>query len=138
MASPLADLQLQQEQMATVSQCPQLSGDSFFDILKIVFQHQSFRGMQREVVESIATNKDTLKIMLTGGGKSVCYWIPGLVTPGVTVVITPLVALLNDQVSKLRNCGINVCCVNSNMTPEERDIVFHELTKEETKFKFFT
>ena len=137
MASPLADLQLQQEQITTVSQCPQLSGDPFLDILKTVFQHQSFRGMQREVVESIATNRDTLTIMPTGGGKSVCYWIHGLVTAGVTVVITPLVALLNDQGSKLRNCGINVCCVNSNMTPEERDIVFHELTKEETEFKFF-
>ena len=124
--------------MTTVTQSPQLSGDPFLDILRNVFKHENFRGMQREVVESIAANKDTLTIIPTGGGKSVCYWIPGLVTTGVTVVITPLVALLNDQVSKLRNCGINVCCVNSNMTPEERDIVFHELTKEETECKFFT
>ncbi len=123
MASPLADLQSQEEQMTTVTQSRQLSGDPFLDILRNVFKHENFRGMQREVVESIAANKDTLTIIPTGGGKSVCYWIPGLVTRGVTVVITPLVALLNDQVSKLRNCGINVCCVNSNMTPEERDSV---------------
>ena len=64
--------------------------------------------MQRQVIDQIASNKDTLTIMPTGGAKSICYWVPCLAGMGVTVVITPLVALLNDQVAKLKNYGINV------------------------------
>ena len=63
-----------------------------------------------------------------GGGKSLCYWVPGLTVHGVSVVITPLVALLNDQVSKLKYFGINVCYVTSSMASNVREVVFHELT----------
>ena len=66
-----------------------------------------------------------------------CYWIPGIVTKGVTVVITPLLALLNGQVSKLRNYGIPVCYVTSSLQTQERDSIFHQLTKPDPKYKFF-
>ena len=107
------------------------------DILQNVFHHEKFKGVQRQVIDQIASNKDTLTIMPTGGGKSICYWVPGLASMGVTVVITPLVALLNDQVAKLKIYGINVCYVNSSMLPQERDSIFHELTKEISQYKFF-
>ncbi|XP_028417784.1 ATP-dependent DNA helicase Q-like 4B [Dendronephthya gigantea] len=93
--------------------------------------------MQKEVIDQILSDKDILTIMPTGGGKSICYWIPGLARIGVTVVITPLVALLNDQVAKLKKYGVSVCYVNSSMLTEERENIFHELTKEIPQFKFF-
>ena len=83
------------------------------------------------------TNKDTLSVIPTGGGKSLCYWIPGIINAGVTVVITPLIALMNDQVGKLKSYGIPVCHVTSTMLPEERESVFHELTNLIPKYKFF-
>ena len=87
------------------------------------------------MVECITDSNDTLAIIPTGRGKSVCYWIAGLATMGITVVITPLIALLNDQVSKLQNFGIKVTYVSSTMSTEERDAVFNDLTKE-TRVKF--
>ena len=116
---------------------PQPSDDPYLDILQNVFHHQHFRDIQRDAIHCIVTDKDSLVVIPTGGGKSLCYWIAGLATSGVTVVITPLMALQSDQVNKLKNYGINVCSVNSSMTTEEREIVFHSLTNPETSFKFF-
>ena len=89
------------------------------------------------MVTYLTSNNDILAIIPTDGGKSVCYWTAGLVSSGVTVVITPLIALMNDQVSKLQNCGIRVCFINFSMLPEQRDSIFHELTQDDTQFKFF-
>ena len=114
----------------------QQSGNTHLDILRNMFGHNSFRGIQQDVVEVISANKDALVVIPTGGGKSMCYWIPGLAVSGVTVIITPLVALINDQVSKLKKIGISVCYVNSSMVPSEREIVFHELTSISTQYKF--
>ena len=114
-----------------------ISGDPLLDTLLNVFNHEYFRGNEREVVECLTQNKDTLTVIPTGGGNSICYWISGLVTAGVTVIITPLLALFNDQVTKLKDYGINVCYVNSSMLPEEQDIVFHELSQSHPQFKFF-
>jgi RecQ family ATP-dependent DNA helicase len=113
------------------------TGDVVLDILKKVFNHQKFRGEQRKVIDTLMNNKDTVAIMPTGTGKSICYWIPGIVAAGVTVVITPLMALLNDQVEKLKKIGISVCYINSSMVQEARDAVLHELTKESPCYKFF-
>ncbi len=115
----------------------QQSGDNHLDILRNVFGHENFRGIQQDVVEAISANKDVLAIIPTGGGKSLCYWVPGLVVSGVSVIITPLMALINDQVSKLKKIGISVCYVNSSMAPNVREIVFHELTCKPTQYKFF-
>ena len=113
------------------------SEDPSLEILQKVFHHDQFTGNQREVVQSLLNDQDTLAIIPTGGGKTMCYWIPGIVTKGVTVVITPLLALLNDQVSKLRNYGIPVCYVTSSLQTQERDSIFHQLTKPDPKYKFF-
>ena len=137
-STPSADIVLLSDVTTTKSNIPEPSGDIHLDILRNIFHHENFRAIQKRVIDVIATNKDSLAVIPTGGGKSICYWIPGLSSTGITVVITPLMALINDQVSKLRSYGINVCCVNSSMTPEERDIIFHELTNKESPYKFFT
>ena len=138
MATPLGDQNVMtMEDEMTEKESLQISGDPLLDTLRNVFNHVNFRGNQKEVVECLTQNKDTLTVIPTGGGKSICYWISGLVTAGVTVIITPLVALLNDQVAKLRDYGINVCYVNSSMLPEEKDTVFHELSQSHPQFKFF-
>lgn len=126
-----------EEYVQAAEHLPNPTGDTYIDLLQNVFHLESFRGIQRKVISEIADNKDILEVIPTGGGKSVCYWIPGLVTNGVTVVITPLMAVMNDQCSKLRSYGINVCCINPTMTQEERDIIFHEVTNKETSYKFF-
>lgn len=134
---PMADVTSLQEAVIDDRQVPQLSDDPYLDILQNIFHHQNFRGIQRDAIECIALDKDALVVIPTGGGKSSCYWIPGIAISGVTVVITPLMALQSDQVNKLRNYGIKVCSVNSSMPEEEREIVFHSLSQPETAFKFF-
>ena len=85
--------------------------DPALAVLQKVFKHEQFRENQRDVVNSLLHNNDSLSIIPTGGGKTICYWLPGIMNTGVTVVVTPLIALLNDQVSKLRSYGIPVCYV---------------------------
>ena len=134
--APVDELVNVQKENATDETLSQLSADPLLDILHNLYNLENFRGMQRQVVESIMRYKDILAVIPTGGGKSLCYWVPGIATPGVvTVVITPLLALLNDQVG--RQYGVDVSYVMSSLLPEEKDAVFHELTKSTSKVKFF-
>ena len=106
--APVDELVNVQKENATDETLSQLSADPLLDILHNVFNVENFRGMQRQVVESIMGNKDILAVIPTGGRKSLCYWVPGIATPGVTVVITPLLALLNVKLGKLRQYGTDV------------------------------
>lgn len=83
------------------------------------------------------SENDCLIVLPTGSGKTVCYAIPSLLLPGVTIVITPLLSLLSDQVNKLRQKGINACFVRSTMTEEEKESVFHALSQQDTQYKLF-
>ena len=87
-------------------------------ILQDVFGYAHFRGEQQAIVEQIASGGDALVLMPTGGGKSLCYQIPALMRPGVGIVISPLIALMQDQVDSLRQLGVNAAYLNSSLTTE--------------------
>jgi ATP-dependent DNA helicase RecQ len=88
-------------------------------ILQTVFGYPAFRGQQDEIVEHVASGGDALVLMPTGGGKSLCYQIPALVRDGVGVVISPLIALMQDQVDALAEVGVRAAFLNSTQTFEE-------------------
>lgn len=82
-------------------------------ILKSVFGYDSFRPLQRDVIQNVLDGRDTVAVMPTGGGKSICYQIPALIMGGLTVVVSPLIALMQDQVSQLESLGIQAVFLNS-------------------------
>ena len=94
--------------------------DSIERALKIHFGHAAFRPGQREVVDIALGGRDALVVMPTGGGKSLTYQLPALLLPGLTVVISPLIALMQDQVERLTANGIPATFINSALTPTER------------------
>ncbi len=87
-------------------------------VLQTVFGYSSFRSGQEEIISSVLSGRDTLAVLPTGGGKSLCYQIPALIFKGITVVVSPLISLMQDQVSSLRASGINSVFLNSSL---ERD-----------------
>ncbi|MFE6646083.1 DNA helicase RecQ [Nocardioides sp. NPDC057772] len=93
------------------------------DVLRRVFGYDEFRGDQAEIVAHVATGGDALVLMPTGGGKSLCYQIPSLVRPGTGVVISPLIALMQDQVDALSALGVRAGFLNSTQMPHERQQV---------------
>ena len=90
-----------------------MTQDGALDTLRRVFGYDSFRGEQAAIVEHVIAGGDALVLMPTGGGKSLCYQIPSLVRPGVGVVVSPLIALMQDQVDALRNVGVRAGFLNS-------------------------
>ena len=90
------------------------------DILRATFGHKEFRGHQAEIVSHVIAGGDAIVLMPTGGGKSLCYQIPALCREGIGVVVSPLIALMRDQVENLRQVGIRAAALNSSLTDEER------------------
>ena len=95
--------------------------------LASVFGFRSFRPGQEEIVGAVAAGEDTLAIMPTGGGKSLCYQLPAVCRPGVTLVISPLIALMRDQVHSLREAGVEAGALTSGNTGDETDAVWQAL-----------
>ena len=102
-------------------------GPSAQSLLKDVFGFDGFRPMQADIVEAVASGEDVLAILPTGGGKSLCFQLPALMRPGLTVVISPLIALMRDQVRALKESGVAAAALTSANTPEENDAVFDAL-----------
>ena len=84
-------------------------------VLKEVFGYSEFRSLQKDIIENVLSGKDTVAIMPTGGGKSLCYQIPALIMKGITIVVSPLIALMQDQVSALNAAGVNAVFLNSSL-----------------------
>ena len=93
--------------------------DRALAVLRSVFGYDSFRGHQAEVIEHVVAGGDALVLMPTGGGKSLCYQIPALIRPGLGVVVSPLIALMKDQVDALRQAGVRAAALNSSLPPGE-------------------
>ena len=88
-------------------------------VLSTYFGYDSFRKGQEDVISNVLRGDDTLCVMPTGGGKSVCYQVPALVMEGTVLVVSPLISLMKDQVDALHAAGIPAAYINSSMTAEE-------------------
>jgi ATP-dependent DNA helicase RecQ len=96
-------------------------------LLRDIFGFDAFRPGQEEIVDAVAAGRDTLAIMPTGGGKSLCFQLPALMRPGITLVISPLIALMRDQVRGLREAGVEAHALTSGNTPEETAAVWQSV-----------
>lgn len=110
--------------METHRETQQSSVPSLLSLLKDSFGLSEFRRGQREIIESVLKGSDTLAVMPTGGGKSLCYQLPAVCKEGIVVVVSPLIALMDDQVRSLNALGIAAGGVHSNLTFEEKRAVF--------------
>ena len=88
-------------------------------ILRTVFGYEHFRGPQQAVIDHVVAGGDALVLMPTGGGKSLCYQVPALIRPGLGVVVSPLIALMQDQVAALREAGVRAAFLNSSLDAAE-------------------
>ena len=95
------------------------STDIYLDTLKKHFGYTEFRGIQREIIESIGQGRDTLGLMPTGGGKSIAFQVPALARKGLCIVVTPLIALMKDQIKHLRERNIKTACIYAEMKHED-------------------
>ena len=91
-------------------------------VLSRVFGYSSFRGQQQTIIEHVVAGGDAIVLMPTGGGKSLCYQLPALLRPGLGVVVSPLIALMKDQVDALRQAGVRAAALNSGLPAGEARI----------------
>jgi ATP-dependent DNA helicase RecQ len=103
---------------------PSAADDRARQLLREVFGYETFRGQQRAIIAAAEAGRDTLVLMPTGGGKSLCYQIPALLRGGLGVVVSPLIALMEDQVGALREAGVDAAFLNSTLAgPEQRRVI---------------
>lgn len=106
------------------------------EILKQYWGYDSFRPKQEDIIQSALDGKDVLGILPTGGGKSVCFQVPAMLRDGITIVVTPLVALMKDQVQNLNNKGIKALCVNAGMGRREVELTLNNAAYGDFKFLY--
>ena len=106
------------------------------DILKKYWGYGTFRPYQEEIISSVLLGKDTLAVLPTGGGKSLCYQIPAIMTSGVCVVVEPLISLIKDQIDNLKKIGINAVTVNSLQSSDKNTAALNQLYNYRAKFLF--
>ena len=106
------------------------------DILSKYYGYSSFRKGQENIINSIIDNKDVLAIMPTGGGKSICYQVPALCLDGITIVISPLISLMKDQVDNLRASGIEATYINSSLSQNEYLKILNDIKEDKYKLLY--
>ncbi|GAH61265.1 unnamed protein product [marine sediment metagenome] len=104
--------------------------------LQTIFGYSNFKPNQEEIIASILQGRDVFAAMPTGGGKSLCYQLPAILLPGITVVVSPLIALMKDQVDAASENGIAAGFINSSLSPEEADGVFSQLKNGKLKLLY--
>lgn len=105
-------------------------------ILKTVFGYDEFRPLQKEIIENVLQKNDTLVIMPTGGGKSLCYQIPALIFDGLTIVISPLISLMKDQVEQLVELGVDAAFLNSSLSLQEYEQTVEKVRSKKLKLLY--
>ena len=105
-------------------------------ILKEYWGYDSFRSMQEEIVRTALEGRDVLAILPTGGGKSVCFQVPAMIREGIAIVVTPLIALMKDQVQNLSDRGIKALCVNAGMGRREVELTLNNAAYGGFKFLY--
>lgn len=113
-----------------------MSTPTALQILNNVFGYPSFRGEQQSIIEYVVAGGDALVLMPTGGGKSLCYQIPALIHPGCAVVISPLIALMQDQVDALKQFGVQAAFLNSSLDADAAREVYRQLNRGELKLLY--
>ena len=108
------------------------------EILQNVFGHEEFRPFQEEIIKHILNGQDALIVLPTGGGKSLCYQLPALIFDGLTVVVSPLKSLMQDQVMQLEQRGIHTAYFNSSLSYSERETTMRRVTQREVKLLYIT
>lgn len=105
-------------------------------VLKDIFGYDSFRGRQGAIIERVANGGDALVLMPTGGGKSLCFQVPGLLREGLAVVVSPLIALMDDQVATLEELGVSAAALNSTLSAEQQRELAGRLRRGEVKMLY--
>src|ERR1700760_1154766 len=108
------------------------------EILKTYWNHDSFRPMQEDIISSVLLGHDTLALLPTGGGKSVCFQVPALAKEGICIVVSPLIALMKDQVENLKAKGIEAVSIVSGMGKREIDIALDSCIYGDVKFLYLS
>ena len=106
------------------------------EALQQYFGYNKFRHNQQEIIENVLAKKDSVVLMPTGGGKSLCYQIPALVFEGVTIVVSPLIALMKDQVDALKLNGVAAAFLNSSQSNSEQSVIIERLKNNQLKLLY--
>src|SRR6187402_2291506 len=104
--------------------------------LQKYFGYDEFRHQQEAIIDHVLNKKDVLTLMPTGGGKSLCYQLPAILLNGLTIVISPLIALMKDQVDSLNVMGVPAAFLNSAQTPNEQSAIITRLTHNQIKLLY--
>ena len=107
-------------------------------ILSKFWNYDSFRPLQEEIIDSVLKGRDTLAILPTGGGKSICFQVPALIMDGMCLVVSPLISLMKDQTETLKKKGIKALAIYSGMTRDEIDITLNNAIFGEYKFLYMS
>ena len=117
---------MNEDMRAAAADAPGAARPTPLGVLHDTFGYDSFRPHQAEIIDAALAGRDVLAVMPTSAGKSICYQVPAIVLGGLTVVVSPLISLMTDQVGALRQLGVAAACLNSSLTPAERDGVLHD------------
>ena len=109
-----------------------------FDLLQKYWNYSSFKGPQEKIINTVLNHKNAIAVLPTGGGKSLCYQIPALLQDGVCLVISPLIALMNDQVNSLKAKGLKAIAITSNLRQEDIINAFDNLKYGDYKFLYLS
>lgn len=115
-----------------------MNGDRALEILEEYWGYTSFRPMQREIIDAAAEGKDVLAVLPTGGGKSVCFQVPALMKDGIALVVTPLIALMKDQVQNLCDRGVKALAVYAGMSAREVELTLNNAVYGDFKFLYLS